>query len=267
MSHTAPRTLERNPAHPRTNLSARSPGLGPWFHNLHLPEGVQTAPNHPLGDFPRFKWQRMVPSPAEKSPPAAPCSGHRVQRRVLQLRAGPTRRPSHGHRHRRAVPASGFVGGGPHRTRRPDSLRADGRVRPGVTGADLRSGAVSGCLLPSALSSARPRYRDVHLPQEALLPDADPAATRADESPANITLNETTPAGSAWPKMAFVEDSLEGDSDQLVGAQPAAVEAHAALLRLAVDPGDRGGNLPLHRSIRGDMPLGVRTGSPGRSPA
>jgi tRNA (mo5U34)-methyltransferase len=35
--------------------------LGPWFHNLHLPDGVQTAPDHPLGDFPRFKWRRLAP--------------------------------------------------------------------------------------------------------------------------------------------------------------------------------------------------------------
>jgi tRNA (mo5U34)-methyltransferase len=35
--------------------------LGPWFHNLHLPDGTQTAPNHPLGDFPRFKWQELAP--------------------------------------------------------------------------------------------------------------------------------------------------------------------------------------------------------------
>jgi tRNA (mo5U34)-methyltransferase len=33
--------------------------LGPWFHNLHLPDGSQTAPNHPLGDFPAFKWQQL----------------------------------------------------------------------------------------------------------------------------------------------------------------------------------------------------------------
>lgn len=33
--------------------------LGPWFHNLHLPGGVQTAPNHPLGDFPAFKWREL----------------------------------------------------------------------------------------------------------------------------------------------------------------------------------------------------------------
>jgi len=35
--------------------------LGPWFHNLHLPGGVQTLPDHFLGgDFPRFKWQEIA---------------------------------------------------------------------------------------------------------------------------------------------------------------------------------------------------------------
>jgi tRNA (mo5U34)-methyltransferase len=33
--------------------------LGPWFHNLHLPDGTQTAPEHDYGDFPRFKWQHV----------------------------------------------------------------------------------------------------------------------------------------------------------------------------------------------------------------
>ncbi len=36
--------------------------LGPWFHNLHLPDGRQTAPGHPLGDFPSFKWRELAPS-------------------------------------------------------------------------------------------------------------------------------------------------------------------------------------------------------------
>jgi len=34
--------------------------LSPWFHNLHLPNGVQTAPDHPLGDFPSFKWAQIA---------------------------------------------------------------------------------------------------------------------------------------------------------------------------------------------------------------
>lgn len=35
--------------------------LGPWFHNLHLPDGTETAPAHYLGDFPGYKWQRLSP--------------------------------------------------------------------------------------------------------------------------------------------------------------------------------------------------------------
>lgn len=35
--------------------------LGPWFHNLHLPKGVQTCPEHFLGDFPSFKWRALAP--------------------------------------------------------------------------------------------------------------------------------------------------------------------------------------------------------------
>jgi tRNA (mo5U34)-methyltransferase len=35
--------------------------LGPWFHNIHLPDGSQTAPNHFLGDFPGYKWEAIRP--------------------------------------------------------------------------------------------------------------------------------------------------------------------------------------------------------------
>ena len=35
--------------------------LKPWFHNLHLPSGEQTAPDHWLGDFPTFKWKQIEP--------------------------------------------------------------------------------------------------------------------------------------------------------------------------------------------------------------
>ncbi len=42
-------------------LSAEIRRLGPWFHNLHLSDGTQTAPDHPLGDFPSFKWRQIAP--------------------------------------------------------------------------------------------------------------------------------------------------------------------------------------------------------------
>lgn len=43
------------------NIAERIRELAPWFHNIHLPGGKQTAPNHPLGDFPQFKWEVIAP--------------------------------------------------------------------------------------------------------------------------------------------------------------------------------------------------------------
>src|SRR5690606_28860523 len=39
-----------------STLPERIKELGPWFHNLRI-RGHQTAPDHPLGDYPNFKWQ------------------------------------------------------------------------------------------------------------------------------------------------------------------------------------------------------------------
>src|SRR3954467_3756298 len=45
----------RNPAEIREKISQ----LGEWFHNIDL-GGVQTAPHHYLGDYPRFKWEQFA---------------------------------------------------------------------------------------------------------------------------------------------------------------------------------------------------------------
>ncbi len=37
-------------------IADRARALGPWFHNMNL-RGVQTAPEHFLGDFPQVKWR------------------------------------------------------------------------------------------------------------------------------------------------------------------------------------------------------------------
>ena len=42
----------------QAEVRARVAALGPWFHNLEL-AGTQTAPDHPLGDYPRMKWRRF----------------------------------------------------------------------------------------------------------------------------------------------------------------------------------------------------------------
>jgi tRNA (mo5U34)-methyltransferase len=48
------------PSRPGTGLAETAAEFAPWFHNLHLPDGSQTAPDHPLGDFPSFKWRDIA---------------------------------------------------------------------------------------------------------------------------------------------------------------------------------------------------------------
>jgi tRNA (mo5U34)-methyltransferase len=43
-----------------TELRERIEALGPWFHNIKLGD-VWTAPDHFLGDYPNFKFQRFAP--------------------------------------------------------------------------------------------------------------------------------------------------------------------------------------------------------------
>lgn len=45
----------------KSHIRNRIEELGPWFHNIHLPDGTQTAPDHFLGDFPHTKWQQLSP--------------------------------------------------------------------------------------------------------------------------------------------------------------------------------------------------------------
>lgn len=53
-------TLEVEFRNPGCSEEREIQQLGPWFHNLHLPGGVQTAPDHPLGDFPAVKWRQIA---------------------------------------------------------------------------------------------------------------------------------------------------------------------------------------------------------------
>jgi tRNA (mo5U34)-methyltransferase len=54
------RFMTRPPA-AASGVAAQVAELAPWFHNLHLPDGTATAPAHPLGDFPAFKWAQIAP--------------------------------------------------------------------------------------------------------------------------------------------------------------------------------------------------------------
>ncbi|HEU5115480.1 MAG TPA: TIGR04290 family methyltransferase [Isosphaeraceae bacterium] len=55
------KTLQSHGPTPTTPRFQTIAERAPWFHNLHLPDGTQTAPDHPFGDFPRFKWEQIAP--------------------------------------------------------------------------------------------------------------------------------------------------------------------------------------------------------------
>ncbi|MDX3924965.1 MAG: TIGR04290 family methyltransferase [Shinella sp.] len=51
----------------KADLETQIAALGPWFHNMRI-GGIQTAPDHFLGDYPAFKWakfQHVVPEDLE----------------------------------------------------------------------------------------------------------------------------------------------------------------------------------------------------------
>jgi tRNA (mo5U34)-methyltransferase len=48
-----------NATYSREEIERRVRELGHWFHNLDL-NGVRTAPDHFLGDYPAVKWQRFA---------------------------------------------------------------------------------------------------------------------------------------------------------------------------------------------------------------
>jgi tRNA (mo5U34)-methyltransferase len=48
-------------AESRQELMQRISAMGEWFHNINL-NGVFTAPNHFLGDFPYVKWKSIAPA-------------------------------------------------------------------------------------------------------------------------------------------------------------------------------------------------------------
>lgn len=49
MASESLRTLERHLENPPSQVEREIAVPGPWFHNLHLPGGVQTSRDHPLG--------------------------------------------------------------------------------------------------------------------------------------------------------------------------------------------------------------------------
>jgi tRNA (mo5U34)-methyltransferase len=45
--------------HSNTEIRRRIDALGPWFHNMEL-AGIETAPDHFLGNYPFIKWRKFA---------------------------------------------------------------------------------------------------------------------------------------------------------------------------------------------------------------
>lgn len=50
----------RNIAPFDAGLAGKVRDLGPWFQNVRLPGGLETAPDPFLGDYPKFKFERFA---------------------------------------------------------------------------------------------------------------------------------------------------------------------------------------------------------------
>ncbi len=225
MAHPSLRTLERHLLHPTTDLERQIAERGPWFHNLHLPGGVQTAPDHPLGDFPRFKWQHMAPHVPDDlhgcSALDVGCNAgyysFELARRGADVVAIDT-----GERYlaQAAWAADQLHLADRIRFRRMDVYDLPSLQQPfdlvlflGVfyhlryplLALDLVTSVTNGTLY----------FQTLTLPQEG-----------QPECPDNITILERERlVHSAWPKMAFIEKSLEGDPTNWWVPNHAAVHA------------------------------------------
>ncbi len=96
--------------------------LKPWFHNLHLPDGQETAPDHPLGDFPAFKWKQIAPHlPRDLAGWQVIDIGCNAGFYSFEL----ARRDHYRHRYRSALLGSGALGSAEIRLRAAHHLQAN----------------------------------------------------------------------------------------------------------------------------------------------
>jgi tRNA (mo5U34)-methyltransferase len=212
--------------------------LAPWFHNLHLPDGRQTAPDHPLGDFPAFKWQAVAPHlPDDLSGWTAldiGCNAGFYSFELARRGAQVTGLDVDEHYLRQARWAAEQLG-----------VEKQVEFRPGTvydladadTGWDLVlfMGVLYHLRYPLlALDLVARRVRRLLVLQTLTMPGDE----RVDP-PADLPIEERERLLEAgWPKMAFVERKLADDETNWWAPSAAAVEAMArsAGLRTVAQP-------------------------------
>jgi tRNA (mo5U34)-methyltransferase len=199
--------------------------LGPWFHNIHLPGGFQTAPEHALGDFPTNKWRRFRDHlPADLrgwSVLDIGCNAGYFSLALAECGAQVTAIDSHPHYLRQARWAAGRLGLSAsirfeqmsvyelaHTHARYDMVLFMGvfyHLRYPLLGLDIVARKVGKLMVFQTLS----------------MPGAEVFETGQDRS-----LNQREDfLQPGWPKMAFIEHKLAGDPTNWWVANHAAVMA------------------------------------------
>lgn len=207
--------------------------LAPWFHNLHLEDGTQTAPDHPLGDFPAYKWREIeaaLPfSFAGKRVLDVGCNAGYHAFRMSGLGASVVAIDLDEHYLRQARWARDHVPQGVAvefrrasvydlwgRSERYDVINFMGvfyHLRYPLLALDILAAACERWLIFQSLTQSTATSAPPH------------------RAPDNLELTQLAPlSGANWPRLAFVENRLAGDlSNWWVPNEPAVF----ALLRSA----------------------------------
>jgi tRNA (mo5U34)-methyltransferase len=229
-------------------MTLQSPGaaapeiaaLGPWFHNLHLPGGIETAPDHPLGDFPAFKWRDIATHlPRDLSGWTAldiGCNAGFYSFELARRGAEVVGIDADEHYLRQARWARRRLGA-PIAFRRQtvyDLARSDERfdlvlfmgvlyhLRHPLLALDLVAGMAERLVVLQTLT-------------------IPPSAAAKRTTPADVAFDERERlAGPGWPKAAFVEHSFAGDPTNWWIPEAAVVDAMArsAGLEIVARPAD-----------------------------
>lgn len=223
------------------DLRREAESLGPWFHNLHLPGGVETLPNHPYyGDFPRRKWVKIAPHIPEDLTGCTAldigCNAGFYSFELARRGARVTAIDVNGHYLRQAAWAAEALGLSDRVTFRQMQVYDLARM-PDRFDIVWFMGVFYHLRYPQlALDLVAERTKRLLVFQTLTMPGEE-----VYDAPEDLDIADRTPmTESGWPKMAFIEHRLAGDPTNWWAPNHAGVEAllRSAGMRVLARPGD-----------------------------
>ncbi|MDP4190292.1 MAG: TIGR04290 family methyltransferase [Bacteroidota bacterium] len=231
-------TLETFIRNPKTPVEHKIAELGPWFHNLHLLDGTQTAPDHPLGDFPFYKWQ-SISSEIPKNLKGwtvldIGCNAGYYSFEMAKRGAVVTGIDIDSHYLRQARWASRQLGLKDKVTFRQMQIYELSQIKESFD-IILFMGVFYHLRYPLlALDIVSRKFKKLLIFQSLTMPGDDVL-----ETPDDLNINDRKEMlKEGWPKMAFIEKSLSGDDTNWWAPNHSAIIAmlHSAGLKILSHP-------------------------------